>query len=241
MKKNLSIFITLFFLVTSITLFAQNDKTNVTERVIEVTGIAEMLISPNEFTFKVILNERFENKEKITIEKQEDKLKAELVNIGVDIQKDLTVLDMTSIFMTQKRKKDVIGNKEYLLKIYDLSKIEKLQQIADKLDLGKLDLIQSTHSDLPKFRKETKMEAVRVAKQKAEYMLEAIGEKIGKTILIQEIIDYSESQNYIQRMQSGSITSNSMLTMEESMKTGETLSFSKIKLKYNILARFEIK
>ena len=241
MKKKLSIFITLFFLVISITLFAQNDKTNVTERVIEVTGIAEMLISPNEFTFKVILNERFENKEKITIEKQEDKLKAELVNIGVDIQKDLTVLDMTSIFMTQKRKKDVIGNKEYLLKIYDLSKIEKLQQIADKLDLGKLDLIQSTHSDLPKFRKETKMEAVRVAKQKAEYMLEAIGEKIGKTILIQEIIDYSESQNYIQRMQSGSITSNSMLTMEESMKTGETLSFSKIKLKYNILARFEIK
>jgi uncharacterized protein len=219
----------------------QSDKTNLTERVIEVTGTAEMLINPNEYTFDIILNERFENKEKITIDKQEAKLKEELASIGIDIQKDLTITNVSSVFTTQKRKKDVLGSKEYTLKVYDLTKIEKLQQIADKLDFGKLDLARATHTELAKFRKETKMEAIKAAKLKAEYMLEAIGETIGKPVLIQEIVGDSDYQSYLNRMQGGAISSNSMVMMREEMRSGETLSFSKIQLKYSVLARFEIK
>jgi uncharacterized protein len=241
MNKNIAIFLTMILALMQFNSIGQIDKTNLTERIIEVTGTAEMLINPNEYTFKIILNERFENKEKITIDKQEGKLKEELINIGIEIQKDLTIADMSSVFTTQKRKKDVIGSKEFYLKIYDLTKIERLQQIADKLDVGKLDLIQATHTELAKFRKETKMEAVKVAKLKAEYMLEAIGEKLGKPILIQEILDYSDYQNYTNTIQRGELSSNSMISMQEVMKSGETLSFSKIKLKYNILTRFEIK
>jgi uncharacterized protein len=241
MNKNIAIFLTMILALMQFNSIGQIDKTNLTERIIEVTGTAETLINPNEYTFKIILNERFENKEKITIDKQEGKLKEELINIGIEIQKDLTIADMSSVFTTQKRKKDVLGSKEFYLKIYDLTKIERLQQIADKLDVGKLDLIQATHTELTKFRKETKMEAVKVAKLKAEYMLEAIGEKLGKPILIQEILDYSDYQNYTNSIQRGELSSNSMISMQEVMKSGETLSFSKIKLKYNVLIRFEIK
>lgn len=242
MKQANVIFQTLILLLISTQgLLGQGEKANLNERIIEVTGNAEMLILPNEFTFKIGLRERLDNKEKITVEKQEEKLKAELKNIGVDIQKDLTIADISSIYTFQKKKKDVIGNREYLLKIKDLSKIEKLQQIADKLDLGFLDLIEATHSELAKFKKETKMEAVKAAKAKAEYMLEAIGEKLGKVIFIQEIIDYNNYQGYINRMQSGELSSNSMITMHQELKTGETLGISQIKLKYNVLIKFEIK
>jgi uncharacterized protein len=220
MNKNIAIFLTMILALMQFNSIGQIDKTNLTERIIEVTGTAEMLINPNEYTFKIILNERFENKEKITIDKQEGKLKEELINIGIEIQKDLTIADMSSVFTTQKRKKDVIGSKEFYLKIYDLTKIERLQQIADKLDVGKLDLIQATHTELAKFRKETKMEAVKVAKLKAEYMLEAIGEKLGKPILIQEILDYSDYQNYTNTIQRGELSSNSMISMQEVMKSG---------------------
>lgn len=220
---------------------AQTDKTVLAERTIDVTGTAEMLIVPNEFTFKITLRERFENKEKITIEKQEEALKKELSAIGVDVQKELTIADISSIYTSQKRKKDVIGSKDYQLKINDLSKIEKLQQIADKLDVGQLDLTEATHSDLAKFRKETKMAAIRAAKVKAEYMLEAIGDKLGKTIRVQEVIDYGEYQTYNSRMQTGIISSNTSFNMQDELKSGEILGFSKIKLKYNVAVTFEIK
>jgi uncharacterized protein len=239
MKKTIAIY--LISILTTLLLQAQTDKTALNEHTIEVTGTAEMLVTPNEFTFKITLYERFENKEKITIDKQEAQLKEALINLGIDVQKDLTIADLNSVFMVQRRKKDVMANKDYHLKIHDVSKIEKLQQIADKLDIGKLDLINATHTELAKFRKETKMEAVKAAKLKAEYMLEAIGEKIGKTLFIQEVIDYTDYQNYQHTMQNGSLSSNSVVTMQDNLKTGETLNFSNIKLKYNILARFEIK
>lgn len=231
----------LVFFLSSVSLMAQTDKVVSNERTIEVTGTAEMSINPNEFTFKISLYERFDNKEKIPIEKQENRLKEELTKIGIDVVKDLTIADITSIFTSQKRKKDVLGNKDYHLKIRDLTQVEKLQQIADNLDLGKMDLINVTHTDLAKFRKETKMEAVKAAKLKAEYMLEAIGEKVGKPLFIQEIIDYGDYQSYLQNMQRGSLSSNTILMSGDDMKSGETLSFSKIKIRYNVLARFEIK
>lgn len=239
MKKNTAT--CLLFLLSLTPLMAQTDKLTPKDRIIEVTGTAEMSITPNEFTFKISLYERFENKEKVSIEKQESKLKEELTNIGIDVANDLTIADINSIFMTQKRKKDVMGSKDYLLKIHDLNKVEKLQQLADKLDIGKLDLVNATHTDLIKLRKETKIEAVKSAKLKAEYMLEAIGEQIGKPILIQEIIDYSDYQNYESKLRSGELSSNSMIIMQDNFKSGETLSFSKIKLRYNVVARFEIK
>ena len=60
--------------------FAQT--TNTEKRVIEVTGSAETMITPNEFTFKITLLERIEDKKKLTIEMQEAKLKEELAALG---------------------------------------------------------------------------------------------------------------------------------------------------------------
>jgi uncharacterized protein len=221
----------LLLLLSTMNLSAQAEKKAPTERIIEVTGSAEKLITPNEFTFKITLFERVENREKLTIEKQEERLKTELASIGVDVQKDLTIADISSVFTKLRRKKDVVGSKEYQLKMYDLTKIEKLQQVADKLDLNRLDLVEATHSDLLKFRKETKMEAVKAAKSKAEYMLEAIGEAIGKPIFVQEVVyngDYNSRSNMI-------------LPGSDEFKIDDLLNFSKIKLRFSVLVRFEIK
>jgi uncharacterized protein len=221
----------LLLLLSTMNLSAQAEKKAPTERIIEVTGSAEKLITPNEFTFKITLFERVENREKLTIEKQEERLKTELASIGVDVQKDLTIADISSVFTKLRRKKDVVGSKEYQLKMYDLTKIEKLQQVADKLDLNRFDLVEATHSDLLKFRKETKMEAVKAAKSKAEYMLEAIGEAIGKPIFVQEVVyngDYNSRSNMI-------------LPGSDEFKMDDLLNFSKIKLRFSVLVRFEIK
>lgn len=88
--------------LAALTAFAQ-EKTE--KRIIEVTGSAETLITPNEFTFKITLLERIENKQKLTIEMQETKLRDELTNLGVDVAKDLTIFDLNSFIFRAKRSK----------------------------------------------------------------------------------------------------------------------------------------
>ena len=112
------------------TAFAQ---TQAEPRVIEVTGSAETLITPNEFTFKITLIERVENKQKLTIEMQQAKLETELANFGVNVQKDLTIYDLTSVYVYRKKLKDTLGSKDFRLKLHDLNKIEKALKEKENL------------------------------------------------------------------------------------------------------------
>src|SRR5215510_13806916 len=105
-------------------------------RMIEVTGSAERLITPDIFTFKITLNERIENKQKVTIEQQEAALRDELTKLGVDVAKDLTIFDISSTYFRRKKIKDVLGTKDFRLKIRDLNKIAQLQDLADRLNVG---------------------------------------------------------------------------------------------------------
>lgn len=237
MKKANCIFLLTIVVCFATAAFAQ---TAAEKRVIEVTGSAETLITPNEFTFKITINERIEDKKKITIETQEANLKTELSNLGVDVNKDLTVFDLTSTYVSRKKTKDTLGSKDYRLKIKDLAKIERLQEIADRLSVANLDLIESTHSDLTTFRKETKMEAVKAAKAKAEYMLGAIGERIGKSVYVKEVEDESDNRNYSNLSNNSVMVSNGRRVSTDSQDTQDILTFSKIKLRYEVLARFEI-
>lgn len=239
MKQTNFIFLLTIFVCLTAAIFAQTNNTE--KRVIEVTGSAETLITPNEFTFKIRLNERIEDKKKITIEVQEANLKSELANLGVDVNKDLTIFDLSSTYISRKRTKDTLGSKDYRLKIKDLAKIERLQEIADRLNVGNLDLIESTHSDLTTFRKETKMQAVKAAKMKAEYMLGAINERVGKAVYVKEVDE--NDQRYISggvlNVNGSRSNSNNFIVDGQDTSTS-VLTFSQIKLRYEVLARFEI-
>ncbi len=211
-------------------------------RTIEVTGSAETLVTPNEFTFKITLRERIENKQKVTIDQQEARLKESLAKIGVDVPKDLTVFDLRSNYVPiRKRNRDVLGTKDYQLKVYDLDKVDRLQELADNLNVDNLDLINTTHTELTRLRRETKMEAVKAAKMKADYMLGAIGESAGKTVYIKEIVNNDE-QPAISRGVLGyaNTSSNSFSAVSIPSADPGTLTFTKIKLRYEVLARFEI-
>ncbi|MEP7076859.1 MAG: SIMPL domain-containing protein [Acidobacteriota bacterium] len=217
--------------------FAQ-EKTD--RRTIEVTGSAERLITPDIFTFKITLSERLENKQKITIEQQESSLRRELTQAGIDVSKDLTVFDLSSTYIRQKRMKDTLATKDYRLKLTDPAKITMLQDIADRLNITKLDLIDTDISDIVRHRREVKIEAIQAAKAKADYLLTAIGEKVGKPVLIVEGEDASSlpidgrglSNVYSANVSAGSFGGGG--------GGSDALSFSQIKIRYAVVAKFEI-
>ncbi len=223
-------------LIYAISAFAQTPAPD-NRRLIEVTGSAETLITPNEFTFKITLVERVDGKKKITIEDQEEGLKRELAAIGVDVQKELTVFDLSSVYVRQRRLKDTLASKDYRLKVRDLEKVGKLQDVADRLNIARLDLIESTHTELPRFRRETKMEAIRAAKMKAEYLLGAIGEKVGKPVFVREVDD--DNSGYYRANLSMNSQSN-VIVDGLNVPSATGLNITQIKLRFEIFARFEI-
>jgi uncharacterized protein len=211
------------------------------KRVIEVSGSAETLITPNEFTFKVTILERMEKKEKLTIETQEASLRSELSRIGLDPAEDLSVYDISSRYIPQKKVRDVLGSKDYSLKVRDISKIAPLIELIDRLNISKLDLIDTTHTELTRFRRETKMEAIKAAKEKAIYLLGAIGERAGKPTFVKEIDEETARLNLSGvNSNSNSFVSNYSRTSSSSSDSDSDLSFEQIKLRFVILAKFEI-
>ncbi|MBS1769105.1 MAG: SIMPL domain-containing protein [Acidobacteria bacterium] len=225
-------------------------------RVIDVSGSAEQMVIPDEFTFKITLAERLEKKEKITIEAQEAALRDELRKLGIDVAKDLSVFDISATFFRQKKLKDVLATKDYRLKVRDLNKILPLQDLVDRLNVYKLDLIDTDNSRMTEIRREVKIEAIKAAKAKAEYLLNAIGEKVGKAISIKEgeestnswVIDGQEVSNF----RSGVLNSNNNTPFKLIGKSGSkgdssddandsaSLGFTATKVRFVITARFEI-
>jgi uncharacterized protein len=226
----------LICLLSQTLLFCQNATAEKTPKIIEVTGVAEMSIPPNMLVFSINLTERMEGKEKLTIDKQERSLKEGLLGIGIDIQKDLKIIDLNSSFLVRKRKKDMsISDKDYRLTVTDMSKIGKIQDLADKLHFNKLDLVLSTNTDLPKYRKETKISAIKAAKDKAEYLLAAIGQKLGKAVFVQET-EFRDSQFF---EQFGSNAFHYKELSDMPLEENE-LGIKNLHIKFSICVKFEI-
>lgn len=210
-------------------------------RVIEVSGSAERWITPDEFTFKIILLERMENKQKITIEQQEAALRRELTTLGIDVEKDLSVYDIASAYIRQKKVKDVLSLKDYQLKLRDPNKIARLQDLADRLNVHRLELEKSEHSEITRLRRETKMDAMKAAKEKADYLMASIGQRAGKPFYVREEPD--ETPRY--QLAGSNAVSNTYSNISSESRgradnSDDALSFSQIRLRYVIVAKFEI-
>ncbi|MEQ1762094.1 MAG: SIMPL domain-containing protein [Pyrinomonadaceae bacterium] len=232
---------TLFALAALLCAFTVNySQTKPEPRVIEVSGSAERLITPDTFTFKLTVIERMDKKEKQTIEMQEASLRTELQKIGIDAAKDLSVYDISSAYNPRKRVRDTMGAKDYRLKVRDINKIAPLITAIDTLNLGRLELMETEHSEITRLRRETKMDAIKAAKEKADYLLGAINERAGKPFYVKEIEEEASPRyNYAANNMSNTVTLGRGIVSGDT-DTADALTFTPIRLRYVIQAKFEI-
>lgn len=84
--NNLKKLLTISFLFLNLSTFGQNNtQSNFESPYIEVTGTAIREIIPDEIYIGITIHEKYENKVKVTIEEQEEKLKSAIKSIGVDL------------------------------------------------------------------------------------------------------------------------------------------------------------
>ena len=204
---------------------------------IEVVGNGEMEIVPNEIYISFTLKERMDGKNKITIEEQEKELKKQLQKAGFDLN-NLSLADASAGFVPVKRKKqEVLTAKNYIMKVATTTEVASVFDVLDLVEALNADISRVAHSEIEKYRKEVKILAVKAAKEKAGYLLEAVGETVGKPLMIQEREQYDDFMPMPRMANMKMAMADEAAVMEEMPE----ISFQKIKLKYSVFARFEIK
>lgn len=239
MKKNLFLFIVFCFahyVGRSQSTPLKEEKTPY----IEVTGTAEKEIIPDEIYIAIVIRERYVNKEKVSIEVQEEKLKSAIKSLGINLN-DLSLSDANADYVKIRwQKKDVLTKKDYTLKVTNATNVGQVFLELEKLEITDAFVSRVNHSKMDSLRKEVKITAIKAAKEKADYLLKAIGEQTGKPLIIKENevlggqlsnVRGVASQNKFRRSDSDSLS-------EEDDKD---IEFQKINIQTSIFVKFAIK
>lgn len=204
---------------------------------IEVTGEGEMEIVPDEIFLRFTLKERYEGRNKTGLDELEKELRQLLAKNKFSLE-NLSLADANADYITIKRqKKDVLQSKDFILKVSTTSELTNLWNILDEVDAQNAYVSRVDHSRMEEFEKEVKIKAVKNAKEKADYLLSAVGEQSGKILFMQERENFTPiyMTKSMQRTEVASADEKADATLVE-----PEISFQKIKLNYKVFARFSI-
>lgn len=131
-------------------------------------------------------------------------------------------------YWRQKGKEFLIG-KQLDIRFTDFEKINAVIKKIDTKGIESMRIGELKHKDLPNYRKQGKIEALKAAREKASYLVEAMGQKLGEVIRIVEPTSSYVSPYSLYQAQSN-----------VSMGTAATEQYRVIKLRYEMTARFAI-
>lgn len=218
-------------------------EANHTVRFIEVTGSAEMNIDPDQIRFQIGIEEywkeEFEKRKeykdyitKIPLEEIDKNLMSSLSKIGIS-EDQITIKGIGQSW--NRSGKDFKKSKTLELLLTDFVKVNEILTKVRVKGVNSMRITELMNKDITKFREQVKIEAMKAAKKKAAYLLKSVDEELGRVI---SVIELDKNSGHFWAPQNS--LSN---TIMPSNGGGDEQSdhMRKIKLKYEIKIRFEIK
>ena len=224
------------------TSFAQTTESKPPVKKIEVTGTAEMEITPDEITLNITLREYMNKSTKVSITKLEAQLQKAVQDAGI-AKENFTIENVFGYNYDQwwrkkKKDEDFMARKQYRLKVNRLDKINGILAAVDEEGIESVNVASYTHSKMEEYRKQVKMDALKAAKAKAEYLLGAIDEKIGGVLEIQE---FNTDQYSDVRPEMANVRMFSAKAADAAGVPDSNIDFKTIKIRAEIKAVFGIK
>ncbi len=209
-------------------------------RVITVTGSAEMIVPPDEIELEITMTEYGSGS---TISGIETALMKLL--IGNEIPKEKIVFNGTFSsfywYYWWHHRSDSRKSKKIIVTLDAKTDFMKLVRDLDKEYVSHIRITKTSNKDIQQLRRDVKIEAIKAAKAKAKYLLEAVDEEVGRLILVDELSEINDNQNfYWNHTNTNTVVSNSVMSYSKSR--GDYLeNVPEIKLRYEIKTQFEIK
>lgn len=197
---------------------------------IQVNGRAEKEITPDEFYLSVVINER-DSKGKISVESQQREMIAALKKLGVDVEKQLKVANLSSEFF---KKSTSVATAKYQLQLSSAAQVSKVWQALDGLGISNVSILKVSNSKIDTYKEQVRVEAMQNAKQSAQSLAQAIGQTIGKCFYI-----YDSNNNPMPIFYDNmAVMRSAKADFVEGDSADEPLDFKTIKLQYNVQAKF---
>ena len=198
---------------------------------IQVNGRAEREIAPDEFYLQIVINER-DSKGKVSVESQQRDMIAALKRLGVNVEKQLKVANLSSEFF---KKNTSVATAKYQLQLGSSAMVAKVWQALDGLGISNVSILKVSHSQLERYKSEVRVEAMRNAKQNAATLAEAIGQTIGKCFYV-----YDSNNDVMPVFYNNMAVMRSAKAFDaaEAAAEEEPLDFKTIKLQYSVQAKF---
>ena len=187
-------------------LFAWNILANAQEsdeRYIEVTGSSEIEVVPDEIHFLIQIKEYWEEEYTGKSKKEEDfRTKVPLTVIEKDLRKGLRKIGISDeAIRTQEvgdywrqRGKEFLIGKQLDIRLTDFEQINSIIRSVNTWGIESMRIGELKHKDLPMYRKQAKIEALKAAREKASYLVAAMGQQLGEVIRIIEPADNNISR-----------------------------------------------
>lgn len=181
MKKQLLLFIYLIPLIT----MAQT-KNFLDVPYLETSAKVDTLVAPDKIYLSITINEQ-DSKGRTSVEKQENEMAKELKALGIDLEKQLKIKDLSSNFKNYfLRSKTVLKSKQFSLLVYDGLTAGKVMAALEDIGIANTYLEKTEYSKMDQLELELKTKAVKKAKEKAVALTTALDQKVGAAIHIQD-------------------------------------------------------
>lgn len=225
------------FVISSCTPGANVEKK---ERSIKVTGSSEMEITPNQFYVVIQIQEYYTAGKKIELDKIQKNLEIDLDSLGIE-SKNISIDRYAAYdywWYWYYYKQQIERSMTITVKLDNISKVGMLFRDLKTKGISNMYLSKMEHSEMNKLRLEVKSNALKAAKLKAEYLLGALNKNVGDVIYIEEVPDIlgSDFNSNINTVYKSNLTTKS----GESNTPNEIWNPTTIKLRYEIIAEFEI-
>ncbi len=230
MKRKLTL---LLLIAVSTSAFSQS-KNFLDIPYLETSAKVDTLVTPDKIYLSITIQEK-DSKGRKSVEEQENRMANSLRNLGIDLEKQLVIKDLSSNFKKYfLRQKDVLKSKQYALLVHSGKKAGEVLMALEKLGIANTYLEKTEYSKMDDLELELKSKAVAKAKKKADALTAPLGQKVGTAIhILDTSTPYYPRYNQAPRME--------MKTMAmDAAAQPLDIDFEKIKVETSVNVKFKI-
>lgn len=198
---------------------------------IEVSGTAEKRVIPNKIDITVTLSQA-DSKGKIPMADLDKAFLLALKQAGIDVDKQVSLTDQSS---STAKKQSIYQFKNYMVVVSSAAEASNLFDCLNTNNIASAEIVNATRTDIREIQEQTKVEAIRNARETATVLTRAIDQKIGKAIQIQDF-----STPYFGARNTMFLKSNAAAMDSAGAGALNDVQFQEIRIEQRITVRFEL-
>lgn len=203
---------------------------------IETNAKVDTLVTPDKIFLTILITEK-DTKGKISVEELENKMADKLKSLGINLDNQLSLSDLSSNFKKYfLKQQDVLKSKAYTLIVFDAMTAGKVIMELENINISNVLLEKTEYSKIENLQLELKSKAIKKAKLNAISMTNPLNQKVGNAIYISDIGNIS----YQLQGRVAGLQIRGMNSLDETQFKPIDIEFKKIKVESEVNVKFKL-